>query len=393
MFVRAPIAQQPRRQPQPPGRPAAAVSRALQSRAAPRAPVDRLATQLRTAVAKRAMVQRYTEFQDNGGDDWRVSDDTTILTGADYPNHALWAKEGLAADANVKLKGVGSGIELVETADEYEYPDSLEPGLVLKRIEAKNTVNKTQGDDMLLYADCGRSASLVVGGSNRRAMYALRWDSEATEHIDESNPALMKIGIMRNWLTDQIKLRTPAPEPGDTTDVDGMKAALAAGDKLDVDLKALSDESKKWTKATKKLVRDAWRVKYNAKLKETATAYFAYFDSLPVSQRDKIAATLEIDHFARPEIGQGFTTSSGGAKIKGKSTWNFHWGGVVMKSEDDADVVVLENYSVSKWDEENENWTFDLYGTKRKDQTFHGRHKATGQHGESPTTMVIEKRP
>ena len=72
---------------------------------------------------------------------------------------------------------------------------------------------------------------------------------------------------------------------------------------------------------------------------------------------------------------------------------HLHWGGVVLKSEDNADIVVLENYSVSKWDEENKNWTFDLYGTKKRDQTFHGRHKATGQHGDAPTTMVIEKRP
>lgn len=339
------------------------------------------------------MLQRYTELEDDDGDDWRISDDTTILTGADYPNHQLWAKGGLAADANLKLKAAGSGIELIETGDEYEYPDSKEPGMTLKRIEAKNTVNNTQGDDMLLYADCGRSAGLVVGGSNRRAMYALRWDTPATEHIDESNPGLMKIGIMRNWLKDQIKLHTEADEPGDTTDVKGMQASLDAGDKLDVELQALVTESKKWTKATTKSVRDAWRVKYNAKLKEVAAAYFTYFNALSSSERDKVAATLEIDEFAKPDVGQGYTTSSGGAKIKGKSTWNFHWGGVVLRSEDNADIVVLENYSVSKWDEENKNWTFDLYGTKKRDQTFHGRHKATGQHGEAPTTMVIEKRP
>ena len=76
-----------------------------------------------------------------------------------------------------------------------------------------------------------------------------------------------------------------------------------------------------------------------------------------------------------------------------KSTWNFHWSGVVMQSDDGRDNVVIENYSVSDWDKENKNWTFETYGLLKLSQTFHSQHKDTDQHGQAPTTMVIETKP
>lgn len=353
---------------------------------------DGLGSVLARAVARRqsALLQRYVEYTDSDGDAMRASDDLTMLTGVGYPNHLMWAKAGKADGANLKLAAVGSGVELEEVADDsYDNVIPLKSGkrVVLKRVVPRNLQNDTAGDDMLLYADCGRSASVIVGGGDRRAMYALKADAAPTDHIDDNNPSLMKIGIMRNWLKDQIA------SAGEGVDASKLQAALSAGDSLDVELAILNAEKKTWTKATTKSVRDAWSVKYRRKLKQVAEAYFTYYNGLAQKDRDEVARGLEIDEYARPDVGQGFTTSSGGANIKGKSTWNFHWGGVVLTSDDNRDRVVLENYSVSKYDEENTNWTFDMYGTKTREQTFHGRHKATGQHGETPTTMVIEKRP
>ena len=64
-----------------------------------------------------------------------------------------------------------------------------------------------------------------------------------------------------------------------------------------------------------------------------------------------------------------------------------------MQSDDSNDNVVIENYSVSKWDKENNDWTFETYGLRKESQTFHAQHKATDQHGQAPTTMVIETKP
>ncbi len=98
-----------------------------------------------------------------------------------------------------------------------------------------------------------------------------------------------------------------------------------------------------------------------------------------------------INDFANPEVGEGFTMNSGGAPIKGyeDNTWNFHFAGLVMKSG--GDFVSLENFSVSKPDVSNADWTFDMYGpAHREGQTFHDQHTATNQHGETPTTMAVK---
>ena len=97
--------------------------------------------------------------------------------------------------------------------------------------------------------------------------------------------------------------------------------------------------------------------RYDSEVRPALMQEFGYKNPMQVPRLDKIVvnmgvgeavqdvkkidAAVEINHHARPEVGQGFTTSSGGAKIKGKSTWNFHWGAVVMKSDDNADIVVL----------------------------------------------------
>ena len=141
-------------------------------------------------------------------------------------------------------------------------------------------------------------------------------------------------------------------------------------------------------------MKKAISAEYGAKLAEMGNAYLSYYNSRPEAERRKIDQELGINRSARPTVGQGYTTSSGGAAVPGAaSTWNFHWSGVIMQSDDTRDNVVIENYSVSNWDTENNDWTFETYGTRVASQTFHERHKATDQHGQTPTTMVIENEP
>ncbi len=69
-----------------------------------------------------------------------------------------------------------------------------------------------------------------------------------------------------------------------------------------------------------------------------------------------------------------------------------------MKSDNGRDNVTLENYSVSDYDEANTNWIFQMYGlaqsaaedSSKQGQTFHEEHRDMGQHGETPTTLVVE---
>ena len=97
-------------------------------------------------------------------------------------------------------------------------------------------------------------------------------------------------------------------------------------------------------------------------------------------------------------MGEAYTISSGGdpkKKANGQNytTWNFHWGGVILKSTSGSDNVTLENYAGSK----KTDWVSQMYGvpTKgnmRKGQTFQEQHRDDHrQHGKSPTTMSTEK--
>ena len=42
-----------------------------------------------------------------------------------------------------------------------------------------------------------------------------------------------------------------------------------------------------------------------------------------------------------------------------------------MKSDDGKDLVTLENYSTEDPNQQDTTWTFDMYGTQKKDQSFH----------------------
>lgn len=100
-----------------------------------------------------------------------------------------------------------------------------------------------------------------------------------------------------------------------------------------------------------------------------------------------------IDRFANPAVGEAYTISSGGKDKPGKSTWNFHWAGVIFKSTTGSDNITMENYAGNATSE----WRLQMYGVPTKDnaragQTFHEQHRdAHGQHGETPTTMSTEK--
>lgn len=105
--------------------------------------------------------------------------------------------------------------------------------------------------------------------------------------------------------------------------------------------------------------------------------------------KEKFDKDAGINKYAAPEVGEGFTMSTGGKDYPGNRTWNFHWAGVVMTSG--CDRVTLENYAVGDPDVKNTEWEFQMYGPpSKKGQTFHEQHKATKQHGDAPTTMRVK---
>ena len=102
-----------------------------------------------------------------------------------------------------------------------------------------------------------------------------------------------------------------------------------------------------------------------------ANLIFEFYNTkLTDAEREDFDKTVGINRWASPEVGEGYTISSGGASEPGKRTWNFHWAGVVMKGGDDT--VTLENYAVGDASVQNQEWVYQMYGSaKDKGQTFH----------------------
>jgi hypothetical protein len=332
-------------------------------------------------------LQRYTEKKYTFST-WRQADDMTTATRVGDANHQLYAKPGKAALANSALSAAGANIELIETSKEdLFWNDDKAKAVKLRKIEPKNKANGTQGDKMLLFADCGRSAGEIVGSLDRQAVFK---HGGGTAVAAESHPAQMKAGVMKTWLPSERmrKLMVDA----DQAAADAIDDALAEGAKREAELAQIA---KRYSAATSDTMRKAIGAEYSRKLDQVAEAYLAYYNSRSAPERKRIDRELGINWYARPSVGQGYTISTGGGVVAGskEDTWNFHWAGVVMQSDDTRDNVVLENYSVSDWDKENTDWAFETYGTKIAYQTFHQRHKETDTHGNTPTTMTIEKRP
>lgn len=398
------------------------------------------------------IVQGYFAHTDDAGTPFRVADDMSAATKDNNPWHGLYAESGKAAASTKILNSTGAKVELYEPGEEKEFKISDTQEMKLKRVAVKNLVNKTEGDVMDLYADCGRSNSLIVGSLTRSAAFNDKDSKPAV--TTQSNPELMKYEIMINHFSSLIA--------NSGTILNTVKTQIAAKDNALKELKPYIDELNTRTEDLNKLQADFNMAKkayddfiivYNTadeagkkakeaekqdlltKLNEAKDAYGkkqqelqdykkntidpatglsvetllsnyftekkAYdllvaeimkpYNDLDAVARDNFDKKAGINTYANPSVGSGYTMSSGGTPYPGKSTWNFHWGGVVMESNDKKDKVVLENYSVSKWDAENNDWDLKMYGTMKKEQTFHEAHKGTQQHGQAPTTMEIKK--
>ncbi|AXT53609.1 DUF4157 domain-containing protein [Aquimarina sp. BL5] len=332
------------------------------------------------------VIQRYIDAHGTKGSaighSYRISDDLTTAVKVGYPNHDLYAKAGKVAPANTKLASVGSGIELIEESKTFQV-SSKGRTRTLKKVSPKNKQNTTSGNTMKISDDCGTSCSVVVGSTSRTALHRDAMTG-ANSKTAATSPALMKAEIIKKllnkWLTmasTSVLTKTKIIETLTKANAKLLEVNVAKADFL----AAVSD-------AEKEMKGDI----YWAKVEEYGDIMMSYYNKQSESKREEIDKYLKINKYANPNVGQGYTMSSGGTNYPGERTWNFHWGGVVMKSDDQKDTITLENYAVPG-NVENERWDFAMYGTAaKKGQTFHEQHHDTKQHGDKPTTMTIEKK-
>ncbi len=221
--------------------------------------------------------------------------------------------------------------------------------------------------------------------------------------------------------TEQIVADFDALKDAHRKKVDAVNASSAA-DKAD-QLKALeADFAAKKAKLQARLdvakkAYDAANAKFQAFLDKKVGArtvrelLVAYFDAAKVqnqliaditgpylamggADQEAFDEKVGINRHADPGVGEAYTISSGGdAKRSDRSTWNFHWGGVIFKSTTGSDNITMENYAGNRDDE----WYLQMYGVptkgaQRLGQTFHEQHRDVHeQHGTTPTTLATEK--
>ncbi|MGL6315015.1 hypothetical protein [Vibrio sp. WXL103] len=64
-----------------------------------------------------------------------------------------------------------------------------------------------------------------------------------------------------------------------------------------------------------------------------------------------------MDKYADPDIGEAYVSLAGGVKRQGESYWNYHWGGVIMKTG--TDNVTFENHASLQ---DPTRWDIRMYG-------------------------------
>ena len=315
------------------------------------------------------------------GQNMRIADDGQAATDN---SQTLYASDANIKFANTALQSVGqhgSFIKLVpagaNTTGKGNKLLSVKPVWVVKAQATGHAgLNKanapggkdTEGDKggpMALWTDCGRSSRAVMGTDT--APQGVYGDSSGKKHKTGAsfNPG--------NWTAPMyLKLIT-----------DFMKQG----------------KYQKYLKDGIHYTGDVSKLKTPSAGKEAKKMYWE-LGAAGRAEFDKMAGTSAS---ANPEIGGGYTMATeydmpGSAAVPGKMRWNFHWGGVVMKSG--ADNITLENYAVTaeyakskgvdQYDFSDRAWNFAMYGTVKAEQSFHAEHLGTGTHGTRATTFAVE---
>lgn len=344
-------------------------------------------------------VQFKRASKDNSG--WTTTDNGLVLM-SDTQN--LYADQGLIDAANSKLENVGkdgSFITLASDGQKYKHEGHDLTRVVPKWVDhddmgdhqgasdanesgvedSNGVTNESSVDDegvptMALWADCGRSSGAVTGSlkqnnSDRQAVYKKGGSEKLTRGRADKNmnkTANTSVGRMANAIYFDLMPGFIADKGNIGYLTEGVH--YTKGDKDVVTPKPIPDGV-------------------------VAQKMYSQMSSAGQDAFDKAAA---INAYANPEIGEAYAMATGydmhGFKKLQQSTWNFHWGGVIMK--DGPDNVTLENYAViAKGIDRfiNRDWNFAIYGTMASSggakDTFHAEHLGSKTHGSHATSMAV----
>lgn len=355
-------------------------------------------------------VQRYVEKTDTDGDPWRVSEsgDTALWVEQAEGGQTLFGTPKRVKQANLKLAKAGkngSFIRLKATGDTLKSgllqdvssgARPVEPRLVTMGSDPGNKKLKninlglradddgTKSKEFALWADCGRSSRAVMGTDDAGSMPRAHVTVGGVKMVTPRSGAPASFTVIYRAAMP-LFMQNPA-----------NRKYLKEGVHYKIGLKGFD-----WSK---------WKMRYGEIMKKPADDKEAkkMYWKLGSKGRRAFDFYTGTNVAADPEIGGGYTMATEydmpGFKAKGPKTWNFHWAGVVMKDGDNN--ITLENYAVSygtspdpvenrrlqekAYNEVNRDWVYQMYGKKKKGQTFHEQHLKSGTHGSRGSSFAVK---
>jgi hypothetical protein len=318
--------------------------------------------------------------------DWRVADDLSIAIRQDtskpaYGSHNFFAEASLIKSSSAILKAQTSRLELTAAAETMSVTDGKSTK-TLHRVEPKNNRDGTSGNDkgatgMQWPDDCGYAANAVMQGNTKtKAVYS---DAD-TEKKAAAAEAMTNVAVGA----------VAGPAMGAVAGKGAAAVSTAASQHEGSTLDYNSDETQYRgnTLYTPHMMLDEI---LSATLDPDPVKAWAKYQAMKPDEREDFDRNVGINKYASPETGEALSiVSNKDEYVDGKSAWNFHWGGVAMKSG--GDFVTMENFAGSGGDA----WDFQMYGSAKKaGQTFHEQQEErTAQNGQdeygpNPTTIRV----
>jgi Domain of unknown function (DUF4157) len=328
----------------------------------------------------------------------------------------LWATNDLIEESNTALATVGkqgSFIRLHKNKDRtfqeqtedssevtyYQVNPVWEHEKYVRRHYHQDAEQASKAE-FKMWADCGKASQAVTGSNDstmcdRRVVYGsdkqegkMTLFLGITNHDDKGTQFANVVYIegMKQFLDNRIKL-------GNFIGLQRGVHYFSGQVGSQTEYRALAPKDKGFTTFQKQhMLPEGQKLSGNI-AKFTRWQY----SQLIGNALQNFDSSMEINQFANPQVGESYLMNTeknmpGYKGIPKAKTWNYHWGGVIMK--DGSDNITLEGFSVSNQNQANDQWIFDIYGTdntaRTNRETFHQKHKATKLHGTKATSMVVK---
>jgi len=342
--------------------------------------------------------------KDKGVRGWRIGENEEVAVSQETGEggYQLYGAASKLASGNAALSAAQSGIMLMAGTNTVtvggkelvEIKPSLNPAVTtpedtkLKDVNAgamKADDGSKRSDKLGLWTDCGRASRVTTGGYVGANYTSGGADAQTGK---SANPASF---------SDEIYFKSMREFLADPKNVPFLVEGVHYSDAKDPSGSIINPTS--------------------------ADHARAQFIQLKAGGTDAFSAAVGINHYANPDIGETYTMATEydmpGFKYMGM-TWNFHWAGVIMK--DGGDNVTCEGYAIDpsarikaarqkyntaadkgkltaeiakirEWAAKfiDRDFRIQMYGTTRKDQTFHHEHSESNTHGSRNSTFEAGK--